>query len=51
MKERMRERKVFYQVFILLLDEAFTHGSAFKKNHKKKNSQEKNQEKKQWKLS
>ena len=45
MKERMKERKVLYQVFILLLDEASTHSPAFKKNHKKKNSQEENQEK------
>ena len=45
MKERVRERKVLYQVFILLLDEASTHGPAFKKNHEKKNSREENQEK------
>ena len=45
MEERVRERKVFYQVFISLLDEASTRGPAFKKNHEKKNSREENQEK------
>ena len=45
MKGRVKERKVLYQVFISLLDEASTHGSAFKKNHEKKNSREENQEK------
>ena len=39
------ERKILYQMFILLLDEASTHDSVFKKNHKKKNSWEENQEK------
>ena len=45
MKERVKERKVLYQVFISLLDEASTRGPAFKKNHEKKNSREENQEK------
>ena len=46
MKEKVKKRKVFYQVFTLLLDETSTHSPAFKKNHEKKKSREENQEKK-----
>ena len=50
MKGRVGGRKIPYQVFISLLDEASTRGPAFEKIHEKKNSREENQEKRQWKL-